>query len=277
MGFAKDYDRTSAALAMRDAINFNDVAKVKALLGAGFDPQEVLSVSVIAQPALEMAAVRGFKEVCALLIAAGADVNYQTDGGNSPMFAACAGGHIEVCKLLAAAGARIDTVYDYGSGITLLEVAVRGDLLATCEWLLQEGADPNAPNVDRFVPLHWVSDSNPAIFKREMAEALLRAGADPDFRSPNAARTYLTPFQKAVRDGDLAAVEFFEERTGADFAQRTLAGRPLLAVARHDHMLSYLRSRKSAAAVSAVIAGPTPDLAALNSDQKSQTLQAGPL
>ncbi len=71
---------------------------------------------------LHLAASLGYTDVSAVLIRAGADVNYQRRSGydgeiyESPLHLAAGRGHVEVCKLLIDEGARVNAqrIYDIG-------------------------------------------------------------------------------------------------------------------------------------------------------------------
>ena len=90
---------------------------------------------------LMMAALRGYVEICANLIARDADVNKP---GWTPLHYAATGGHLAVLRLLLDNHAYIDAESPNGS--TPLMMAAMYSNAATVELLLKEGADPNLKN-----------------------------------------------------------------------------------------------------------------------------------
>ncbi len=85
---------------------------------------------------LHVAAAKGYKEICEILINAGADVNYQSynrgmwggEVGPSALYFAAKYGHTAVCQVLIRAGAKVNSrmydEYDY-PGYTPLDGAKR--------------------------------------------------------------------------------------------------------------------------------------------------------
>jgi ankyrin repeat protein len=242
----------AAASVMHDAVRFSDSERVRALLDSGFDTDTYVLVSVDRYPALHVASADGEVEICRLLIEAGADVNLPSANGCTAMRSACANGEVAICQMLRDAGARIDCVSEEGA--TLLELTVRCAAVSVVQWLLSEGANLNMPSRDGKLPLHWASSGPPAKFKREIAEMLVAAGADPSFVPKTSLSTYKTPLQHAVSVGDVEAVQFFVERFGLDAAQKTVGGISLMGLAKtKPEMASYLRSLKSGAEVAGAV------------------------
>ncbi|MDB4797182.1 ankyrin repeat domain-containing protein [bacterium] len=71
---------------------------------------------------LQIAALKGHKEVAELLITKGADVNAKTNSGWTPLVVAAVRGHKEVAELLIAKGADVNAKNDDGE--TPLDLAI---------------------------------------------------------------------------------------------------------------------------------------------------------
>ena len=71
---------------------------------------------------LQLAALKGHKEVAELLITKGADVNAKTNSGWTPLVVAAVRGHKEVAELLIAKGADVNAKNDDGE--TPLDLAI---------------------------------------------------------------------------------------------------------------------------------------------------------
>lgn len=90
---------------------------------------------------LMLAALRGYQEICARLIALGADVNKP---GWTPLHYAATGGHPRIVQMLLDAHAYIDAPSPNGS--TPLMMAARYGNVDTVRLLLHAGADPTLRN-----------------------------------------------------------------------------------------------------------------------------------
>lgn len=156
------------------AVQRDDAAIVRQLLGRGFDPNTVnpkgdyALIVAVKEPALKvvaallenlqtraevrtakdesplmLAALRGYLDVCKLLIARDADVNKP---GWTPLHYAATGGHIATMRLLLDNHAYIDAASPNGS--TPLMMASMYGTLDAVKLLLEAGADPNLTNVN---------------------------------------------------------------------------------------------------------------------------------
>jgi ankyrin repeat protein len=86
---------------------------------------------------LSTAADYGYKEICELLIAHGADVNATNLYGESPLTLIASKGHFEICELLIQNGANINALNH--RGIPALSVAAEKGNNEICELLLTHG------------------------------------------------------------------------------------------------------------------------------------------
>jgi ankyrin repeat protein len=132
---------------------------------------------------LYIAAGRGHKEVAALLIANGADVNAKTNKyGWTPLHRAASEGHKEIVELLIAKGADVNAKKK--DGWTPLHYAATKEI---AELLITEGADVNVMGKHGWTPLHRAASAG----YKEIAELLIANGADVNARQGNRGGTPL--------------------------------------------------------------------------------------
>ncbi|MGW3311137.1 ankyrin repeat domain-containing protein [Streptomyces sp. NPDC001073] len=123
------------------AIQAGDVVAVRALLGAGVDPEG--SDSEGTTP-LYAAAVNGEAAIVGLLLSAGASPDVESRGIGAEGTALCAAacwGHTETVRELLASGADPNVREDGGVGWSPLEWANRGPHPETAALLVAAGAD----------------------------------------------------------------------------------------------------------------------------------------
>jgi len=193
----------------------------------------------------------GHTDAARLLIAAGADVNAQSyyvaaangrgfegrtpvanrteskveefaSGWLTPLMFAAREGHLGLARILVAAGAGIDTVG--GDGKTALALAIFNGNYEVASFLVDNKADVNKADAQRFTPLFWAVDRRnmetaPNFPWRVTADPmplirkLLDAGADPSALVNNTPRArmregsprivFATPLMRAAFSGDL--------------------------------------------------------------------------
>ncbi len=132
---------------------------------------------------LHVAAERGKPVIARMLVEHGAGLEALNDDGHTPMALAVLAGKVQVARLLLKSGARLDPQ-------TLLFMAIRSqvDLRDPYEFLIAQGADPNAAADDGLTPLLAAVEAG----DRLVAKRLIDLGADvnlrgTDDRSPLAA------------------------------------------------------------------------------------------
>ncbi len=106
------------------------------------------------------------------LIAAGANVNYQTKDKDTPLFAAIREDNCEVAKLLIDAGANINAKDEFNN--TPLFAAIREDNREIAKLLIDAGANINAKNGLNETPLFAAVSDNSC----EVAKLLIDAGVN---------------------------------------------------------------------------------------------------
>lgn len=103
-----------------------------------------------------------------LLVEAGADINFVSGEGIWPLLRATSDGDVEMVRGLLALDASMDTT---STGETALHEAVKADELEIMRLLLTAGADPNAQDVDMYGTL-WFARTTEAV------QILLESGVD---------------------------------------------------------------------------------------------------
>jgi ankyrin repeat protein len=188
----------SFRLSLIEAVKENHLVTVKALLDAGAD---VNAQDKFGDSLLHLAAVRGLKEMSAMLIAGGADVAARDERGLTPLHAAAWGGHKEILVLLL--NKNVDINVRSTDGLTPLHMAALSGHKETIEYLILKGADINARSADGMTPLHA------AAFKghKEAVELLVASGADVGAENADG----VTPLQMAFQEGYPAVVKLLRK------------------------------------------------------------------
>lgn len=139
---------------------------------------------------LYTAAFSGFKEIIALLISAGADLNHLNDGYTA-LSAACLNGYADIVSLLISAKAELNTVDK--DGATALKHAASSGHVSIVQQLIDTGTvDLNKRTVSGRTALYSAALNNHI----NAVRILLKAGADPsiaDFEN-------LSPIQVTSND-----------------------------------------------------------------------------
>lgn len=190
------------------AASKNDVAKIRALLNQGANPNEA---DQNGETALIWAAQEGSLEAARLLVDGGAAVDQPGHAQNTALLVAAYKGHLPVVQFLHSKGADIEA--SNASGETPLARAVVMNRTEVVHWLLKQGvqvdradrilkrtplmeasfsgrpqlvktllahqADWSLRDVDGRSALHLASQAR----SLETVELLLQAGADPDWQT----------------------------------------------------------------------------------------------
>lgn len=121
------------------------------------------------------AAVSGKLPVVETLIRHGADINAVSDTGSTPVRSACFMTHFEIVKYLVDHGADINKP-NYNGGTCLINSVQSATL---CEFLLCNGADVNARDIQNKTALHYAIQEH----RLETTKLLLKNGANYNAKS----------------------------------------------------------------------------------------------
>ncbi|XP_055998778.1 uncharacterized protein LOC125653998 isoform X1 [Ostrea edulis] len=175
---------------------------------------------------LTAACVGGHVSIMEELVKAGADVNLQDRRGNTPLIAACKGGHVSIVEELVKAGADVNLQNDYGN--TPLIAACKGGHVSVVEELVKAGADVNLQNDYGNTPLIAACDEGHV----SIVEELMKAGADVNLQDDDGN----TPLIAACKGGHVSIVEELM-KVGADVnLQDRLRNTPLTAACKGGHV-----------------------------------------
>jgi ankyrin repeat protein len=256
--------RTEGETALMTAVRTRSVDAVKLLIAHGADlgATEVES----GQTLLMIAAAEMHPSLVRLLLAEGADVHARSVVGFTPLTFAVRAGDLESVKLLIVAGAstneRLPAVRraagDSDAGTTALVLAIVNAHYELAEYLLEQGADPNADSEGQTAlhalvsTMNWEGLGSPdaevtgtgRLDARDLLAVLLAAGADVNaaltqargggvttgFSVEPQAMRGVTPFWLAARAGDVRTMRVLAAR-GADVYRGTEEGTTPLMVA----------------------------------------------
>ena len=150
------------------------------------------------------------------LLAAGADVEAQDDGGRTPLHQAASGGSPEIIGAILETGTRVDPVDGEGRTPLHLATAMLAERPGNVSVLVNAGAATDVGDKSGETPLH-IAAKSPGITE---ISALVVAGASVNSRN-NSGRT---PLHLAARHGDSKVIEALIE-AGADPEARDDYGR----------------------------------------------------
>jgi ankyrin repeat protein len=131
-----------------DACTIGNADEVRAHLQRGADAdREQLSSG---RTPLEVACRRGFAEIAALLVDAGADVRRRNDVNATPLMAAVVGGKLQIVRMLVERGADVRRCSRGYSTLSTLQVALRHRHFEIAAWLLERGEHYRDPDEGRW-------------------------------------------------------------------------------------------------------------------------------
>jgi ankyrin repeat protein len=194
---------------LADAVERNDVAAAKGLLGEGVP---VADAQPDGMTALHWAAEHDNLELARLLVAAGASARVENQYGVTPLTLACQNGNAAMIALLLGAGA--DPNVPLRSGETPLMTAARHGRVEPVQTLLASGAKIDAREKQGQTALMWAAAEGHG----PVVELLMAAGADYRARLESG----FTPLLFAVREGRMAVAQALL-RAGVDVNEPTPA------------------------------------------------------
>jgi ankyrin repeat protein len=151
---------------------YDDVA---ALLARGMDPN---TVDPNGEPVLVVASRAGWVQTVDALLRAGAKVDAKNAVGDTAIMVAALGGHLVLVRKLYARGAEVNP-----SGWTPLAYAATGGKTEVARYLIEVGANPNAPSPNGTTALMMAVRGGHA----ETVDLLLSKGADVNVRNQSGA------------------------------------------------------------------------------------------
>ncbi len=263
--------RTEGETALMTAVRTGSVDAVKVLIAHGADMNATEPES--GQTMLMTAAAEAHPALVQLLIARGADVNVRSVVGFSPFTFAVRAGDLASVKLLMAAGAsanerlpaprrpEVDADADDNdtpTGTTALVLAILNAHYEIADYLLDQGADPNADSAGQtalhalVATMNWEGLGSPdaeltgtgRLDARDLLAVLLAAGANVNagqtqvrgggvttgFSVEPKAMLGVTPFWLAARAADVRTMRVLAAH-GADVHRGTEQGTTPLMVA----------------------------------------------
>jgi serine/threonine-protein phosphatase 6 regulatory ankyrin repeat subunit B len=177
---------------LMQAARRGNVAIVRALLSAKADPNA--KETHYGHTALMAAISQRHAPVVEELLRGGAQVDLGARSGFTPLMYAAQQGDVDITRILLGAGANVNFAQPQ-FGMTPLIIASAMVFPDVVDLLLQRGADPNAANFRGYNPLLYVvRDGDHGIDLKgkekivHIVKALLKAGADPNFRLKQASK-----------------------------------------------------------------------------------------
>ena len=162
------------------AVRNNNYEAVKALINAGVNVNaQAKSSGTTALMLTGMPVMPGEEalvKIIKALVKAGADLNMQDSSGETALISMCGGGSnpkIETIKLFIEAGADVNAANNAGQ-TALMSIAANiwcEDSAKIAQLLIDEGADPNAKDIDGNTVLYYAEDND----DEEVKKVLMRA------------------------------------------------------------------------------------------------------
>ncbi|XP_063600932.1 inversin-like [Penaeus indicus] len=198
---------------------------------------DALTDSLASSP-LHRAAGKGRRQVVAMLLEAGAEVNAKDRSESSPLHWAAGGGHDAVVELLLSKGVRVNAGNRFGQ--RAVHYAAYFGHLTTLEILQEGGADVDAKDDNGDTPLHLAASQGHllALF------ALVKRGASTNKSN----RRGKTPkdMMKKPSDGDDHSMQLFRKVSMSSVMEKwTEAEKELITLQRENKKLQDRLERKT--------------------------------
>jgi ankyrin repeat protein len=195
--------------------------------------------SQLGTSALTEAAIIGSAPIIDALLKAGADANFKTPDGETPLMAAARSGKVDAAKALLDAGADINAKENWGGQSAIMWAAAQGQagmvkFLASKDASLNEHGKvnqwerkiiqeprPKDMNKGGFTALHYAAREGCAA----CVQNLLAAGADPDSEDPDRETPLLLALENMHFDTAAVLVTFKGPQGAADLDKWDLFGR----------------------------------------------------
>ncbi|MGV8119577.1 MAG: ankyrin repeat domain-containing protein [Candidatus Xenobiia bacterium LiM19] len=156
--------------ALRECIKNSDIIAIKLFLISGIKPD--VRDTNNGNTLLQLAAVKGSKDIAELLLSKGADINSKNNESQTPLHFAAFNGETQLVKMLLSKGAELNAKDCYG--FTPLHNAASNGNKETVEYLISKGAGINIRTSRGSTPLHLAVSNN----HRDAAQSMLSKGAD---------------------------------------------------------------------------------------------------
>ncbi|XP_072520812.1 histone-lysine N-methyltransferase EHMT1a [Salminus brasiliensis] len=153
-----------------------ELQRVMHMLVEGVDPNLQMESERRRTP-LHAAAAEGHKEICHILVQAGANLDMCDDQQRTPLMDACESNHMEVVEYLLKAGA--STSHKDIRGSTCLHMVARGGHTGILQHLLSTSfIDVNCKDDGGWTPITWATEN----MHKEQVKLLIGKGADVHMR-----------------------------------------------------------------------------------------------
>uniref|UniRef100_A0A672TBZ0 Histone-lysine N-methyltransferase EHMT1-like n=1 Tax=Sinocyclocheilus grahami TaxID=75366 RepID=A0A672TBZ0_SINGR len=153
-----------------------ELQRILHMLVEGVDPNLRMD-SEKRKTSLHCAAEEGHKEICHILVQAGANLDMCDAEQRTPLMYACENNHLETVKYLLKAGA--STGHKDMRGSTCLHLAARGGHTGVLQYFISmPSIDVNCKDDGGWAPLTWATEN----MNLEQVKMLISAGADVQIR-----------------------------------------------------------------------------------------------
>uniref|UniRef100_A0AAR2IVC6 Euchromatic histone-lysine N-methyltransferase 1b n=1 Tax=Pygocentrus nattereri TaxID=42514 RepID=A0AAR2IVC6_PYGNA len=153
-----------------------ELQRVMHMLVEGVDPNLQMESERRRTP-LHAAAAEGHKEICHILVQAGANLDMCDNQQRTPLMDACENNHMETVEYLLKAGA--STAHKDIRGSTCLHMVARGGHTGTLQLLLSASfIDVNCKDDGGWTPITWATEN----MHKEQVKLLIAKGADIHMR-----------------------------------------------------------------------------------------------